>query len=175
MKTRTMVALSASILIALAGCSRNRPPADVPDPGGYTDPNGSSGGGSSGGVSTTPVPGSQGDFVASVTNDKIYFDTDAFNIDENDRAVLQSQAQWLARYPNVRVMIEGHADERGTREYNIALGERRANAARNYLATLGVNAARIGVISYGKDRPIALGSDDSSYAQNRRAVTVTVQ
>ncbi len=174
MKTRTMVALSATILIALAGCSRNRPPTDVPDPGGYTDPNGSSGG-SSGGVSNTPLPGSQGDFVASVVNDKIYFDTDAFNIDENDRAVLQSQAQWLARYPNVRVTIEGHADERGTRDYNIALGERRANAARNYLGSLGVNPARISVISYGKDRPIALGSDEASYAQNRRAVTVTVQ
>lgn len=173
MKTRTMIALGASMLVALAGCAKNRPPADVPDPGGYTDPN--SGGSSGGGVGTTILPGSQADFVASVVNDKIYFDTDAFNIDENDRAVLQSQAQWLARYPNVRITIEGHADERGTRDYNIALGERRANAARNFLATLGINPARIGVISYGKDRPVALGSDEASYAQNRRAVTVTVQ
>ncbi len=173
MNKRTMVAIGGAALIALAGCAKNRPPADVPNPGGYTDPN--AGGASGGGVSNTPLPGSQGDFVASVVNDKIYFDTDAFNIDESDRAVLQSQAQWLARYPNVRVTIEGHADERGTREYNIALGERRANAARNFLASLGVDGGRISVLSYGKDRPVALGSDEASWAQNRRAVTVTVQ
>lgn len=173
MQTRTMLVIGSAMMIALAGCAKNRPPIDVPNPGGYTDPN--SGGSSGGGVGNTVVPGSQADFVASVVNDKIYFDTDAFNIDENDRAVLQSQAQWLARYPDVRITIEGHADERGTREYNIALGERRANAARNFLASLGINPARIGVISYGKDRPVALGSDEASWAQNRRAVTVTVR
>jgi peptidoglycan-associated lipoprotein len=173
MQTRTMLALSGAMLIALAGCTKRDVPTDVVSPGEYTDPN--AGGSSGGGASNAQLPGSQGDFIASVMGDKIYFDTDAFNIDENDRAVLQSQAQWLARYPNVRVTVEGHADERGTREYNIALGERRANAARNFLGQLGVNPARISVISYGKDRPIALGSDEASYAQNRRAVTVTVQ
>ena len=173
MQTRTMLALSGAMLIALAGCTKRDVPTDVQSPGNYTDPN--AGGSSDGGYSNAPLPGSQGDFIASVMGDKIYFDTDAFNIDENDRMVLQSQAQWLARYPNVRITVEGHADERGTREYNIALGERRANAARNFLASLGVGSERISVISYGKDRPIALGSDEASYAQNRRAVTITVQ
>ena len=107
--------------------------------------------------------------------DHILFDTDRFNIDAQDQATLQAQAQWLARYPNSRVSLEGHADERGTREYNLALGERRANSAKNYLASLGVDASRIQTVSYGKERPAAMGSDESSWAQNRRAVTVTVQ
>jgi peptidoglycan-associated lipoprotein len=132
MQTRTMLALSGAMLIALAGCTKRDVPTDVVSPGEYVDPN--AGGSSGGGTSNAPLPGSQGDFLANVMGDKIYFDTDAFNIDENDRAVLQSQGQWLARYPNVRVTIEGHADERGTREYNIALGERRANAARRFCA-----------------------------------------
>jgi peptidoglycan-associated lipoprotein len=167
------IALIGAALLAVSACATNRrPPADVPDPGGYTDPNSGSTGGS---VGNTVVPGSQADFVASVQGDTIYFDTDMSNIDENDRVVLQSQAQWLARYPNVRITLEGHADERGTREYNVALGERRANSARNYLASLGVDPARISVVSYGKERPVALGSDEASWAQNRRAVTVTVQ
>lgn len=167
------VALTGAVLLAVSACATNRrPPADVPDPGGYTDPNAGTGGG---GVGTAVIPGSQADFVASIQSDTIFFDTDMSNIDENDRVVLQSQAQWLARYPAVRVTVEGHADERGTREYNLALGERRANSARNYLASLGVDPGRITVVSYGKERPVALGSDEASWAQNRRAVTVTVQ
>lgn len=168
------IAVTGAVLLAVSACATNRrPPVDVPDPGGYTDPNAGSGGG--GGVTNTVVPGSQADFVASIQSDTIYFDTDMSNIDENDRVVLQSQAQWLARYPAVRITVEGHADERGTREYNLALGERRANSARNFLASLGVDPARISVISYGKERPVALGSDEASWAQNRRAVTVTIQ
>lgn len=120
-------------------------------------------------------PGSQEDFLASVTADRIFFDTDRFNIDTQDQIALQSQAQWLARYPNKRIIIEGHADERGTREYNLALGERRANSAKNYLASLGVSSNRIQTVSYGKERPDALGSDESAWARNRRAVTVTVE
>ena len=92
-----------------------------------------------------------------------------------DQATLRSQADWLARYPNTRVTIEGHCDERGTREYNLALGERRANATKNALAALGVSTARITTVSYGKERPDATGSDEDAYARNRRAVTVTVQ
>ena len=107
--------------------------------------------------------------------DRILFDTDRFNVDAEDQVTLQAQAQWLARYPNTRVTLEGHADERGTRDYNLALGERRANSAKNYLASLGVDAARIQTVSYGKERPSALGSDEQAWAQNRRAVTVTVQ
>lgn len=121
-----------------------------------------------------PVPGSQADFIASVISDTVNFDTDRYNIDASDQGVLQSQASWLARYPAKRVTIEGHCDERGTRDYNIALGERRANAAKNYLVSLGVDPSRITVVSYGKERPLALGSDEEAWAKNRRAVTVTV-
>ncbi len=122
-----------------------------------------------------PTPGSQADFLASVTSDTIHFDTDRFNVDAQSQTILQSQAQWLARYPGKQITIEGHCDERGTRDYNLALGERRANSAKAYLVSLGVDAARINVVSYGKERPIALGSDEAAWAQNRRAVTVTVQ
>ncbi|AKM11628.1 hypothetical protein AB433_07350 [Croceicoccus naphthovorans] len=122
-----------------------------------------------------PVPGSQADFIASVASDTVYFDTDRFNIDSADMATLQSQAQWLMQYANKRITIEGHCDERGTREYNLALGEKRANAAKNYLVSLGIAASRISTVSYGKERPVAMGSDESSWAQNRRAVTVTIQ
>jgi peptidoglycan-associated lipoprotein len=122
-----------------------------------------------------PTPGSQADFVASISADRIFFDTDKFDVDAEDQDVLRSQAEWLAKYPAKRVSIEGHADERGTRDYNLALGERRANAAKNFLASLGIDPARISTISYGKERPDALGSDEASWARNRRAVTVTVE
>jgi len=120
------------------------------------------------------VPGSQADFMASVMSDTVLFDLDRYNIDASDQGILQSQAQWLSRYPNKSVTIEGHADERGTRDYNLALGERRANSAKNYLVSLGIDPSRVTVLSYGKERPIALGSDEESWARNRRAVTVTV-
>ena len=106
--------------------------------------------------------------------DTIFFDTDKFNIDGADQAALQAQAAWLQKYPGKRASIEGHADERGTREYNLALGERRANAAKNYLVSLGVDASRLTTVSYGKERPMALGSDEESWAKNRRAVTITI-
>lgn len=122
-----------------------------------------------------PAKGSQEDFLATVAADKIYFDTDKYDIDAADQDILRSQAQWLAANPAAKVTVEGHADERGTRDYNLALGERRANAAKSYLASLGVDPARIATISYGKERPAALGSDEAAWAQNRRAVTVTVQ
>lgn len=159
--------------LALAGCGEKAPDdlPPAPDSGEVTD---GSNTGDTSGVGTVAVPGSQADFVARVSADRIYFDTDRFDVDDADRAVLASQAEWLRQYPAVRVTIEGHADERGTRDYNIALGERRANAAKNYLATLGIDPGRITVVSYGKERPEALGSDEASWARNRRAVTVTV-
>ena len=116
-------------------------------------------------------PGSQEDLVANV-GDRVLFDTDRSSIRADQRTVLERQARWMGQYPAVQVMVEGHADERGTREYNLALGQRRANAARDVLVASGVNGARISTISYGKDRPAALGSDESAWAQNRRAVTV---
>lgn len=122
-----------------------------------------------------PQVGSQAHFVEAVNGQNvIYFDTDRYNIDSADAATLQTQAQYLARYPQVRITIEGHADERGTREYNLALGERRANAAKNYLVGLGVDPGRIATVSYGKERPVALGSNEQAWAQNRRAVSVVV-
>jgi peptidoglycan-associated lipoprotein len=121
-----------------------------------------------------PVPGSQADFLNSVISDTIHFSLNEYGIDPESEGILRSQAQWLSRYPGKAVTIEGHCDERGTREYNLALGERRANAAKNYLIGLGVQASRISTVSYGKERPIALGSDEASWAKNRRAVTITV-
>ncbi len=136
------------------------------------DPNTGAG---TGNVGTGAVPGSQADFLANVSADRVLFATDSSEIDSRARQVLDSQAQWLNRYPNVRITIEGHADERGTREYNLALGDRRANAASAYLAAQGIAASRINVLSYGKERPEALGSDEGAWAQNRRAVTVVLQ
>ena len=121
-----------------------------------------------------PVPGSEADFLASVISDTVHFELDKYAIDGESEGILRSQAQWLARYPNKAITIEGHCDERGTREYNLALGERRANAAKNYLVALGVDASRISTVSYGKERPVALGSDEAAWAKNRRAVTITL-
>jgi peptidoglycan-associated lipoprotein len=164
-QTVSLIALAAAA--TLGACSKKAPEQLPPAPVDQTS-----------GPSTAPagaVPGSQEDFVASVMSDTVHFDTDLSDVRDQDKAVLQSQAQWLGRYPGKRITIEGHADERGTREYNIALGERRANATKNYLASLGVDPARMSTISYGKERPVALGSDEASWAQNRRAVTITVQ
>jgi len=104
--------------------------------------------------------------------DRVFFATDSSTVDSESQATLTNQATWLKENGAVNVVIEGHADERGTREYNIALGERRANAAKNYLTSLGVSASRVSIISYGKERPAVKGSDDSAWSQNRRAVTV---
>jgi peptidoglycan-associated lipoprotein len=116
-------------------------------------------------------PGSQEDLVANV-GDRVFFDTDRSNIRADQRTVLERQARWMQTNPQVQVTVEGHADERGTREYNLALGQRRANSARDVLVASGVSGARVQTISYGKDRPDALGSSEDAWAQNRRAVTV---
>ena len=159
-------ALIMASSLALAACASKAPKVLPPDPGASQTTDTATSG---------PVPGSQADFVAFTQGaDTIYFDTDRYNIDSVDAAALQTQAQWLGKYPQKRATIEGHADERGTRDYNLALGERRANAAKNYLVGIGVDASRITTVSYGKERPVALGSDEASWAKNRRAVTVTI-
>ena len=167
---RPATLLLAASLIAIAGCAK-KPPKELPpapvDSSGPVQPVTP--------VNTAPVPGSQEDFVASVAADRIFFDTDKSDVDAADQSTLQSQATWLGKYATKRVTIEGHADERGTREYNLALGERRANSTKNALAALGVDASRITTISYGKERPDATESDEEAYARNRRAVTVTIQ
>jgi peptidoglycan-associated lipoprotein len=114
--------------------------------------------------------GSKEDFVINV-GDRVFFDYDQYDLKSEAQAQLEKQAAWLQQYPAVTITVEGHADERGTREYNLALGERRANAALNYLVALGVDPNRLQTISYGKERPDVLGSDESAWAQNRRAVT----
>jgi peptidoglycan-associated lipoprotein len=165
---RPTFALLLASSLALSACAKKAPKVLPPDPGGVSTA-------SSQAPMQGPAPGSQADFVAQMLGqDTIYFDTDRYNIDSQDVAAMQAQVQWLAKYPGKQVTIEGHCDERGTREYNLALGERRANAAKNYLVTLGVDAGRISTVSHGKERPQALGSDESSWARNRRAVTVTV-
>ena len=116
------------------------------------------------------MPGSQEDLVVNV-GDRVFFNYDKFNISTEAGKTLELQAAWLKRNASVTVTIQGHADERGTREYNLALGERRANAVKDFLVTLGVNPQRIDTISYGKERPVAIGSTNAAWAQNRRGVT----
>jgi peptidoglycan-associated lipoprotein len=120
---------------------------------------------------TGPVPGSQQDLVVNV-GDRVFFDFDKSDLKPEARRTLERQAAWLKQYGNVAVTLEGHCDERGTREYNLALGERRANAARGYLVSLGIPAQRIRTVSYGKERPAVLGSNEAAWSQNRRSVTV---
>ena len=174
MATTTTKLIIAAALLATAGCAKKRPPVLPPEPVG-TQQTAPTTGEQTGPVQTSIVPGSREDFMRSVTSDTVHFALDAYDIDTESRAILDSQAAWLQKFPNVRISIEGHCDERGTREYNLALGERRANAARQYLVAQGVPAQRVKTISYGKERPLALGSNEASYAQNRRAITVTLQ
>lgn len=162
----------ATMAVAVAGCQKKRPEALPPGPGGPVEP--TPGPGTGGGDSGTVQPGTDAHFRQNVLSNTINFDLDQYDIDARARQILDSQAQWLAQYPGTRITLEGHADERGTREYNLALGDRRANAAKNYLAARGVSPTRITTISYGKERPIALGSDEASWAQNRRAVTIVI-
>ena len=114
--------------------------------------------------------GSQEDLVANV-GDRVFYALASDTLSSEARATLDRQAAWLARYPSVSVQLAGNCDERGTEEYNLALGQRRANAARDYLVARGVSSARISTISYGKERPTALGSDEQAYAQNRNVIT----
>jgi peptidoglycan-associated lipoprotein len=167
MNFATKALISGICLIAVAGCA-NRRAEDLPEA-----PSGSRG--ITGQRDGNAQPGSQAHFIANVASDRVYFGTDRYDIDGEDQRVLASQAEWLRNFPNTRVTIEGHCDERGTRDYNIALGARRANAARNFLASAGIDPRRISTVSYGKERPEATGSDEASWALNRRAVTITVQ
>ncbi|MEL6859344.1 MAG: peptidoglycan-associated lipoprotein Pal [Pseudomonadota bacterium] len=121
-------------------------------------------------IPTGPVKGSLEDFQVNV-GDRVYFDLDQYRLSSDAQGILRRQAAWLSSYPNVNILVAGNCDERGTREYNLALGERRASVVKSYLVDLGVDPARIQTVSYGKERPIALGSNDSSWAQNRNGFT----
>jgi peptidoglycan-associated lipoprotein len=171
MNTRLATVLLLASATTLAACAKKAPEQLPPPPV-------SSGGGQ---TAAPPPPmgpqvGSQEHFRNAVNGQTvIYFDLDRFNISSASAATLQAQAQYFAQYPQLTFTIEGHADERGTREYNLALGERRANAAKTYLTSIGIDANRIAVVSYGKERPVALGSDEQSWAQNRRAASVIIR
>ena len=121
-------------------------------------------------VDAGPTAGSIEDFKVNV-GDRVYFDLDQYRLDSDDQAILQRQASWLQNYPNVRILVAGNADERGTREYNLALGERRASVVKDYLINLGVSPARIDTVSYGKERPISPESNEAAWALNRNAFT----
>jgi peptidoglycan-associated lipoprotein len=172
MATTTTKLILLAALAAAAGCT-HKPKVLPPSAGDAPPINGDDNGNGGGGGAV--MPGTAEDFRRSVMSDTIHFALDMSDIDAQSRAILDTQAAWLLKWPDRRITIEGHADERGTREYNLALGDRRANAAKNYLAAKGINPARITTISYGKERPVALGSDEASWAQNRRAVTIVLQ
>jgi peptidoglycan-associated lipoprotein len=153
---------AAASLIALAGCT-TKPQASNEAP----PPQAMTGGGA---TQSNIVPGSAEDLRVNV-GDTVHFAYDKYDIQDEDRAILQRQAAWLGKYPAVRVSVEGHCDERGTREYNLALGARRANAVKEYLVSLGVSAGRLDTISYGKERPMCSQSNEDCWAQNRRGVS----
>ncbi|HXC14578.1 MAG TPA: peptidoglycan-associated lipoprotein Pal [Stellaceae bacterium] len=148
-------------LLLLAACS-STPQTPPPAPSGPAGP--------PGGVTGAAVPGSQQD-LAQTAGDRVFFEFDRSDITPEAQQILQRQAEWLQHYPNVTVTIEGHCDERGTREYNLALGERRANAAKQVLIAAGIPSSRLSTISYGKDRPAVPGSTEEAWAQNRVAIT----
>ena len=160
MNTRILGAISAIAL--LAACSHN-PPANTGGAGGMANTNGGSSMGS-------VVPGSQEDLVANV-GDRVFYELNSSTLTDAGQATLSKQADWLAKYPNVSVQIAGNCDDRGTEEFNLALGQRRANAAKDFLQAKGVSSSRLTTISYGKDRPTALGDDDQAWSQNRNAIT----
>ena len=175
MKSRILTsAVLVAALIATAGCGSRRPPNLPPAPGSASDgtQTGIDGTQNGEGQPGVAVPGSREDFLQSVPADRVFFALDSHTLTAEGRATLDAQAQWLNANPQVNVTIEGHCDERGTREYNLALGERRANAVRLYLESRGVAAGRMETISWGKERPEAFGTDEASYSRNRRAVTV---
>ena len=151
------VALAFAGMVLLAGCSKSEKPDLLAQNGANT--------------ATQVAPGSERDFIVNV-GDRVYFLVDQTNLTPEGMETLSRQAQWLNQYPNVSIQVEGHADERGTREYNIALSARRATATREYLISQGVDASRIATLAYGKERPVALCDAESCWAQNRRAVTV---
>ncbi len=159
----TLLPVAATALL-LAACSSTPSSDETSGAGGMTTSDASS-------LTSGPVAGSQADLEQNV-GDRVYFGFDSSTLDETARSTLQRQATWLQQFPSVSATVEGHTDERGTREYNLALGERRASAAARYLSSLGVPESRLMTISYGKDRPADPGSSEEAWALNRRAVTV---
>jgi peptidoglycan-associated lipoprotein len=164
----------ALLVFFLAACSTT--PKDTADSSGSGSSSSSSDVASSGSDSDSESsasiePGSQEDLIVNV-GDRVFFNYDSSELDDDAQELLQDQVAWLKQYSNVSVIIEGHCDERGTREYNLALGEKRAQSVKNYLISLGISSERVSTISYGKERPAVIGSNDGAWAQNRRSVTI---
>jgi len=167
----------ALLVFFLAACSTT--PKDTADSSGSGSSSSSSDVASSGEgtiVESSPEsasiePGSQEDLIVNV-GDRVFFNYDSSELDSDAQELLQDQVAWLKQYSDVSVIVEGHCDERGTREYNLALGEKRAQSVKNYLISLGISSDRVSTISYGKERPSVVGSNDGAWAQNRRSVTV---
>ena len=163
MNMKIVGALAVTLLVA--GCSSKSQTGAQTDQTGMTDQTQMGG---------SAIPGSEEDLKKNV-GDRVFFELDRSELSQEARQTLDRQAAWLKRFPAVRVTLEGHCDERGTREYNMALGARRANAARAYLVALGIQSARIQTVSYGAERPAVLGTGEAVWSQNRRAVTVVAQ
>jgi peptidoglycan-associated lipoprotein len=171
MNFRHMLMLSAAVM-TLAACSDDDKAVDTAMPTDTTSMG--TGMGTDFGTGAPVdgvVPGTQQDLVVNV-GDRVFFGYDQIDLSSEARSTLERQAAWLRQYPNVNITVEGHADERGTREYNLALGEKRANSTKSYLMSLGVDSVRINTISYGKERPAVPEASASAWSQNRRAVTV---
>ena len=164
---------SALLVFFLAACSTT--PKDTADSSGSGSTSTSSDVSSNTENETTESasiePGSQEDLIVNV-GDRVFFNYDSAELDTDAQELLQDQVAWLKQYTDVSVIIEGHCDERGTREYNLALGEKRAQSVKNYIINLGISANRVSTISYGKERPAVVGSNDGAWAQNRRSVTI---
>lgn len=171
MKSAQFCAVALSGLL-LAACSGTVPStsADSTGSGSSTTP-AITGPRDGGGLANKAGPGSAADFQTNV-GDRVLFATDSHSLTTEARALLDKQAAWLSRYGQWRLAIEGHCDERGTREYNLALGDRRANTVKEYLASRGIAATRLRTVSYGKERPVEPSSDDTAWSQNRRTVSV---
>lgn len=172
MKTTLKLTAAAAVVLSIGACASQPEPAPVeeapvqvsepapaPEPV-VEEPQGPAG----------PLAGSLEDFRVNV-GERVYFDLNGYRLDVDDQEILKRQAAWLASYPDVRIIVAGNCDERGTREYNLALGERRASIVKDYLVSLGVDPSRIDTISYGKERPIAAGSDEQAWAVNRNGFT----
>ncbi len=175
--TKTLVRLAVGALAAatLAACASHPPPppsSPIPPPAAENGPPPTPEQGPPG--PQGPIPGSTQDFVVNV-GDRVYFDFDKAELRADAQPILAGQADWLRRYPAVRVRIEGNCDERGTREYNFALGARRANSVRDFLVAHGVAAGRIATISYGKEQPVDPGHDESAWAKDRNAHTAITE
>lgn len=173
MRSISLAALSFAALLASA-CASN-PPAPTPPPAAPAAPVAArpAPAAPTSPVAAGPAAGSKADFAAKAT-DRVYFDYDQYNLDDADRRALATQVSWLKQYPGAKVQIEGNADERGTREYNIALGARRANAVADYLRSQGVTGDRVTTVSWGKDKPLDAGHDESAWSRNRNSYTNVV-